>query len=253
MNSKNKRKEIDIRKLVFKGYEVDNQNESNKFDFVVNNFKGPKDSLYESGKWKIHVLLPENYPYKSPSIGFLNKIYHPNVDENSGSVCLDVINQNWSPLFDLTNIFDVFLPQLLLYPNPKDPLNSEAADMLLKTPKQYEEKVKNYVKLYAKDESYVCENKNEEKKKENNDNKNNNNDIKNGTDNNNLTIKKEENEEKNKEIKEICNNNNINNNNNIIIDEKKENDIHEEEEEEFSSILSKPSDVEDNDEDESMN
>ena len=246
MNSKNKRKEIDIRKLVFKGYEVDNQNESNKFDFVVNNFKGPKDSLYEGGKWKIHVLLPENYPYKSPSIGFLNKIYHPNVDENSGSVCLDVINQNWSPLFDLTNIFDVFLPQLLLYPNPKDPLNSEAADMLLKTPKQYEEKVKNYVKIYAKDENYVKDSKNEEKLKENN---NNNNDVKN--DNNNL-IKKEENEDKNKEI--CDNNNNINsNNNNIHEDKKNENDVNEEEEEEFSSILSKPSDIEDNDEDENMN
>jgi len=237
MNSKNKRKEIDIRKLVFKGYEVDNQNESNKFDFVVNNFKGPKDSLYEGGKWKIHVLLPENYPYKSPSIGFLNKIYHPNVDENSGSVCLDVINQNWSPLFDLTNIFDVFLPQLLLYPNPKDPLNSEAADMLLKTPKQYEEKVKNYVKIYAKDESYV-KNNNENK------NNNNNNDMKN--DNNNL-IKKEENEDKNKEN---LDNNNINK---LHEDKKNENDVNEEEEEEFSSILSKPSDIEDNDEDENMN
>ena len=244
MNSKNKRKEIDIRKLVFKGYEVDNQNESNKFDFVVNNFKGPKDSLYEGGKWKIHVLLPENYPYKSPSIGFLNKIYHPNVDENSGSVCLDVINQNWSPLFDLTNIFDVFLPQLLLYPNPKDPLNSEAADMLLKTPKQYEEKVKNYVKIYAKDENYVKDSKNEEKLKENN---NNNNDVKN--DNNNL-IKKDENESKNKEN---CDNNNNINSNNIHEDKKNENDVNEEEEEEFSSILSKPSDIEDNDEDENMN
>ena len=244
MNSKNKRKEIDIRKLVFKGYEVDNQNESNKFDFVVNNFKGPKDSLYEGGKWKIHVLLPENYPYKSPSIGFLNKIYHPNVDENSGSVCLDVINQNWSPLFDLTNIFDVFLPQLLLYPNPKDPLNSEAADMLLKTPKQYEEKVKNYVKIYAKDEAYVKDSKNEEKLKENN---NNNNDVKN--DNNNL-IKKEEKEDKNKEN---CDNNNNINSNNIHEDKKNENDVNEEEEEEFSSILSKPSDIEDNDEDENMN
>ena len=238
MNSKNKRKEIDIRKLVFKGYEVDNQNESNKFDFVVNNFKGPKDSLYEGGKWKIHVLLPENYPYKSPSIGFLNKIYHPNVDENSGSVCLDVINQNWSPLFDLTNIFDVFLPQLLLYPNPKDPLNSEAADMLLKTPKQYEEKVKNYVKIYAKDESYV---KNNNEKQNNNNNSNN--DMKN--DNNNL-IKKEENEDKNKEN---LDNNNINK---LHEDKKNENDVNEEEEE-FSSILSKPSDIEDNDEDENMN
>jgi ubiquitin-conjugating enzyme E2 H len=148
----------------------------------------------------------------------------------------------------LTHIFDVFLPQLLLYPNPKDPLNSEAADMLLKTPKQYEEKVKNYVKIYAKDELYVSENKNDEKKNDSN----NNNIVNNGTDNNNLNIKKEENDQKNKEDKKD-DNNNVNNNKNNINDEKKNENNNEEEEEEFSSILSKPSDIEDNDEDESMN
>ena len=53
-----------------------------------------------------------------------------------------MINQTWSPMFDMINIFEVFLPQLLRYPNPNDPLNGEAAALLIKHPKDYELKVK---------------------------------------------------------------------------------------------------------------
>jgi ubiquitin-conjugating enzyme E2 H len=45
-------------------------------------------------------------------------------------------------MFDMINIFEVFLPQLLRYPNPTDPLNGEAAALLMREPKIYEAKVK---------------------------------------------------------------------------------------------------------------
>ena len=67
----------------------------------------------------------------------------------SGTVCLDVINQTWSPMFDLLNVFEVFLPQLLLYPNPTDPLNGEAAALMLREPESYNARIRDTVAKYA--------------------------------------------------------------------------------------------------------
>jgi len=151
--SPSKRRDMDLMKLMMSDWKVDLVDD-NVSEFYVE-FHGPKDSPYEGGVWKVHVELPEAYPYKSPSIGFVNRIYHPNVDESAGSVCLDVINQTWSPMFDLINVFEVFLPQLLLYPNPTDPLNGEAAALLMREPQAYANKVKDYVKRYAQQDNIM--------------------------------------------------------------------------------------------------
>jgi len=140
-----------VMKLLMSDYEVELMNDSMQ-EFYVR-FKGPEETPFQTGLWKVHVELPDQYPYKSPSIGFMNRIFHPNIDELSGSVCLDVINQTWSPMFDMINIFEVFLPQLLRYPNPTDPLNGEAAALLMREPKTYEAKVKDYVRKYATKEA----------------------------------------------------------------------------------------------------
>ncbi|KAK8483789.1 hypothetical protein V6N13_021581 [Hibiscus sabdariffa] len=150
MSSPSKRREMDLMKLMMSDYKVEMINDGMQ-EFYVE-FNGPKDSPYHGGVWKIRVELPDAYPYKSPSIGFINKIYHPNVDEMSGSVCLDVINQTWSPMFDLVNVFEVFLPQLLLYPNPSDPLNGEAAALMMRDRTAYDQRVKEYCEKYAKPE-----------------------------------------------------------------------------------------------------
>nr|KJB52143.1 hypothetical protein B456_008G248000 [Gossypium raimondii] len=150
MSSPSKRREMDLMKLMMSDYKVEMMNDGMQ-EFYVE-FNGPKDSPYHGGVWRIRVELPDAYPYKSPSIGFVNKIYHPNVDEMSGSVCLDVINQTWSPMFDLVNVFEVFLPQLLLYPNPSDPLNGEAAALMMRDRTAYEEKVKGAEEVKSSDE-----------------------------------------------------------------------------------------------------
>ncbi|KAJ1942842.1 ubiquitin-conjugating enzyme E2 H, partial [Linderina pennispora] len=134
-------------KLLMSDYDVKLVNDNMQELFV--RFHGPEDTPFAGGIWKVHVELPEQYPYKSPSIGFMNKIFHPNIDELSGSVCLDVINQTWSPMFDMLNIFESFLPQLLRYPNPTDPLNGEAAALMMRDATAYETKVKDYVKRFA--------------------------------------------------------------------------------------------------------
>eukprot|EP00166_Cyanidium_caldarium_P003795 ctg_369.g168 len=157
MASPGKRREMDIMKMMA-DYELELSEENQVSDFYVK-FHGPAEA-YEGGVWKVHVQLPDAYPYKSPSIGFVNRVYHPNVDE-SGSVCLDVINQTWSPMFDLVNIFEVFLPQLLTYPNPTDPLNGEAAALQLKDPEKYTAKVKEYVQKYALPEHFPSSKKEE--------------------------------------------------------------------------------------------
>lgn len=154
------RKQCDFTKLILAGYDLELKDGSTQ-DFHVT-FHGPKSTAYEDGVWKVHVTLPDDYPFASPSIGFVNKMMHPNVDEASGSVCLDVINQTWTPLYSLVNVFDVFLPQLLRYPNPTDPLNSAAASLLMRDKNQYEEKVKEHVRMHANREVWEREQREKE-------------------------------------------------------------------------------------------
>lgn len=52
-------------------------------------------------------------------------------------------------MFELKNVFDAFIPKLLLHPNPLSYLNMEAANMLLKNPKDYKRQVKDMVQKYA--------------------------------------------------------------------------------------------------------
>lgn len=48
------------------------------------------------------------------------------------------------------------MPQLLLYPNPADPLNGEAASLLMRDPERYAARVREYVQRFAQGDSIAA-------------------------------------------------------------------------------------------------
>tara|TARA_B100000214_G_C23625166_1_gene471411 strand:- start:112 stop:591 length:480 start_codon:yes stop_codon:yes gene_type:complete len=123
--NKNKRVMFDIKLLT----ELDIGLEVKDLKTITCFVNGPEDTIYENGRWQVIIEFPDKYPFKSPSIGFIDKIFHPNVDYRSGSICLNVLNEEWQPIYTVKHIIETFIPQLLTYPNPDDPLNVEAAHL----------------------------------------------------------------------------------------------------------------------------
>lgn len=142
----NKRKLLDINNLKLN---LDENDISIKKNVIRLKLYGPEDSIYSNGKWIIRIEITAEYPYKSPSVGFETKIFHPNIDFKSGSICLNVLNQTWSPIYNLSHIYETFLPQLLLYPNADDPLNSEAANLFKYDIEEFKKITNEKIKLYC--------------------------------------------------------------------------------------------------------
>lgn len=110
--------------------------------------EGPKETPYEDGLFHLTLTFPTNYPIQPPTVLFKTKIYHCNISEN-GSICLDILKHNWSPVLTTSKILLSIL-SLLNDPNPDDPLVPNAASQYKKNRKEYEKMAKEYTTKYAK-------------------------------------------------------------------------------------------------------
>jgi len=63
----------------------------------------PHDTPFEDGTFKLTIEFTEEYPNKPPTVRFVSKMFHPNVYADGG-ICLDILQNRWSPTYDVSAI-----------------------------------------------------------------------------------------------------------------------------------------------------
>lgn len=91
----------------------------------IGTISGPEDTVYTGHKYRLQLEFPNSYPYAAPVVKFLTPCFHPNVDL-SGSICLDILKDKWSALYDVRTIL-LSIQSLLGEPNNDSPLNAQAS------------------------------------------------------------------------------------------------------------------------------
>ena len=95
--------------------------------------------VFYLGTFKLVIEFSEEYPNKPPTVRFLSKMFHPNVYAD-GSICLDILQNRWSPTYDVSSIL-TSIQSLLDEPNPNSPANSQAAQLYQENKREYEKRV----------------------------------------------------------------------------------------------------------------
>lgn len=126
--------------------------QTDKLNLIEAKITGPPETPYEKGIFTLEILIPEKYPFSPPSIKFLTRVYHPNIDE-SGRICLDLIKMppsgNWKPTIGLEGLL-IAIRSLLESPNPDDPLMADIAEEYKNYKEEFLRKARHITNQYAK-------------------------------------------------------------------------------------------------------
>lgn len=110
----------------------------------VGYIEGPDDSPYQGAKFPIEMNFDSSYPVKPPSVKFTKFVFHPNIYRD-GKICIDILQDKWAPSLNIQSIL-LSLVSLFDDPNVNSPANRDAATLYKKNVKEFNQKVKSFIK-----------------------------------------------------------------------------------------------------------
>ena len=109
---------------------------------------GPMDTPYAGGTFILTVDFPDSYPNTKPEVRFTNKIYHLNVSNSNGHICISTLNE-WKPKTPMVDVISAIFA-LFYDQNPNSPYSGEMAREYTTNRAQFDRKAREWTRQYAK-------------------------------------------------------------------------------------------------------
>ena len=117
---------------------------------------GPDGTPYSQGLWYLRLDIPLEYPQSPPTATFKTRIFHPNVAEETGAVCLETLKRDWDPKLTLKDIL-VTISCLLIQPNPDSALNQQAGALIQDDFEAFARQARIMTRIHAPIPSHLIE------------------------------------------------------------------------------------------------
>ncbi|CAG9321562.1 unnamed protein product [Blepharisma stoltei] len=124
-------------------------NDNDIMNFVIDLTVDDNTSLWYGASYNFTFTVPIAYPHEPPRVHCNTKIYHPNIDLR-GNVCLNILRGDWKPVLCISAVI-LGLNFLFLEPNPNDPLNQQAAELMRNNIERFNDNVRRSLRGGAVD------------------------------------------------------------------------------------------------------
>ena len=113
---------------------------------------GPAGTPYEGGIYRLFFDIPKDFPDSPPKVRFTTKVWHPNIDSETGAICLKQFTwtraKSGPPIYTLRVVMKC-LRDLLSAPEPDDPVDAFVASQYKENRRMFESTAQYWAHKFA--------------------------------------------------------------------------------------------------------